>query len=318
MRWQLGQALWQRFRNWLAKRTGLLRGRWVRAELEASVARWTWWPLPWTRATWSYAIYRPGGLRDDETAPLVVVLHGCGQEAMDFAVATGLTTAADHSRFRLLCPEQRESANAFKCWNWFHPPAQNGQGELQVVLQALDAAQAHLASTEVAVVGLSAGGGLAALLAFHHADRFAAAVTVAAPPLLGRTNLQDPRSVMKNGLTFSPTLATMLLKRCAPLLVLHGADDDVVVPRCAEQLGEQALSVLAREFGALDARPLADGHEHFAGSRLVLRWRLLPGLGHAWSGAPGGHPHVLRSGPPLTEIALGFLREAGVLAVPLH
>ena len=123
---------------------------------------------------------------------------------------------------------------------------------------------------------------------------------------------------MKNGLTFSPTLATMLLKRCAPLLVLHGADDDVVAPRCAEQLGEQALSVLAREFGALDARPLADGHEHFAGSRLVLRWRLLPGLGHAWSGAPGGHPHVLRSGPPLTEIALGFLREAGVLAVPLH
>ncbi len=313
MRWRLGHTLWQRFRTWLAKRTGLLRGRWVRAELEASVARWTWWPWPWSRASWSYAIYRPAGLADDEAAPLVVLLHGCGQQAMEFAVAAGLTAEADRGRFRLLCPEQREHANAHRCWNWFHPPAQNGQGELQVVLQALDATVARLASAEVAVVGLSAGGGLAALLAFHHADRFAAVVTVAAPPLLGRVNLQDPRSVMKNGLTFSPTLATLLLQRCAPLLVLHGADDDVVAPRCAEQLGEQALSVLGREFGELAARTLADGHEHLAGTRLVLRWRLLPGLGHAWSGAPGGHPHVIRDGPPLTQIALGFLREAGVL-----
>ena len=306
-------SLWQRFRNWLAKRTGLLRGRWTRAELEASVARWTWWPWPGSRESWSYAIYRPPGLADDDTAPLVVVLHGCGQQAIDFAQAAGLTAAADRGRFRLLCPEQRERANAYRCWNWFHPPAQNGQGELQVVLQALDATTARLASAEVAVVGLSAGGGLAALLAFHHADRFAAAVTVAAPPLLGRVNMQDPRNVLKNGLAASPTLATALLRRCAPLLVLHGADDDVVVPRCAEQLGEQALSVLEREFGHLDARTLADGHEHLAGKRLVHRWRLLPGLGHAWSGAPGGHPYVIRGGPPLTEIALGFLREAGAL-----
>jgi poly(3-hydroxybutyrate) depolymerase len=311
-RWPRLQPLWQRFRNWLAKRAGLLRGRWLLLEVEASVASWTWWPMPWSRSSWDCALYRPPGLADDVEAPLIVLLHGCGQRAMEFAHATGLVAAAGRGRFRLLCPEQRERANAWRCWNWFHPPAQNGRGELQVVLQALDAAALQVRSSQVAAMGLSAGGGLAALLAFHHAARFDAVVTVAAPPLLGRGSLLDPRKVMKEGLSISPTLAALHMEGCAPLLVLHGADDEVVTPRCAEQLAEQALHVLKRHSGELSAHALDDGVEHLAGSRLVLRRRLLRGLGHAWSGAPGGHPHVTQGGPPITALALGFLREVGV------
>jgi poly(3-hydroxybutyrate) depolymerase len=220
--------------------------------------------------------------------------------------------AAGRGRFRLLCPEQHERANHWRCWNWFHPPAQNGQGELQVVLQALDAATDHVRTSQVAAMGLSAGGGLAALLAFHHAARFDAVVTVAAPPLLGRANLQDPRRVMKEGLAISPALAALHLERCAPLLVLHGTADDVVTPRCADQLAQQALHVLGRRSVNLSAHALDDGEEHLVGARLVLRKRLLAGLGHAWSGAAGGHPHVTREGPPITALALAFLREVGV------
>lgn len=312
-RWSRLQPLWQRLRNWLAKRFGLLRGRWLLLQVEASVASWTWWPMPWSRSSWDCALYRPAGLADDTEAPLIVLLHGCGQQAMEFAHATGLVAAAGRGRFRLLCPEQRERANAWRCWNWFHPPAQNGQGELQVVLQALDAAALQVRSSGVVAMGLSAGGGLAALLAFHYASRFDAVVTVAAPPLLGRGSLQDPRKVMKEGLSIAPTIAALHLEGCAPLLVLHGTDDDVVAPLCAEQLAAQAVHVLQRRPGGLTEEPLADGREYRASGRLVLRLRLLPGLGHAWSGARGGHPHVLVGGPPLTDHALGFLREAGVL-----
>lgn len=307
------QPLWQRFGNWVAKRFGLLRGRWLRLQVEASVASWTWWPWPWSTASWDCALYRPAGLADDEEAPLVVLLHGCGQQAMEFAHATGLVAAADRGRFRLLCPEQRESANAWRCWNWFHPPAQAGQGELSVVIEALDAARQHVRTGQVAAMGLSAGGGLAALLAFHHAARFDAVVTVAAPPLLGRANLQDPRRVMKEGLAISPALAALHIDGCAPLFVLHGSEDDVVTPLCAEQLAAQALHVIGRRAeGALSAHTLDDGEEHLEGARLVLRRRLLGGLGHAWSGAPGGHAYVTRDGPSITALALGFLREAGV------
>lgn len=310
--WRSLQPAWQRFRNWLAKRTGLLRGRWLRIEVEASVARWTWWPWPWAQARWDCALYRPAALHDDDEAPLIVLLHGCGQRAMEFAHATGLVAAADRGRFRLLCPEQRERANTWRCWNWFHPPAQNGQGELQVVLQALDEAAAQVRCSQVAVVGLSAGGGLAALLAFHHAPRFDAVVTVAAPPLLGRGSLQDPRQVMKQGLVISPTIATLLIDRCAPLLVLHGADDDVVAPRCAEQLAEQALHVMKRAHRELAARALSDGTEYLVEGKAVLRLRLLPQLEHAWSGAPGGHAYVRAGGPPITALVLAFLRERGL------
>lgn len=328
--WTRLGALWQRLRNWWARRRALLAGRWQRLEVRSSTTRWGWpaWPLfPFTldpfrkpaslfahEATWDCALYRPAGLPDAEEAPLVVLLHGCGQRAMAFAHAAGFAAAADRGRFRLLCPEQREGANAWRCWNWFMPAAQGGQGELDVVLRGLEAAAAHVRCGRVAAVGLSAGGGLAALLAFHHAQRFDAVVTVAAPPLLGRASLQDPRQVMKHGLAISPTLAALHLERCAPLMVLHGAADDVVSPRCAEQLAEQALHVMKRRgAGPLSEQTLEDGVEHLdADGHLVLRRRLLPGLGHAWSGAAGGHAYVLREGPALTALALAFLRETGV------
>lgn len=307
-------SLWRRLRTWWARRLGLWRGRWRQAELEAPVARWTWWTWPWSLRRWSYAVYCPAGLTDADPAPLLVLLHGCRQEALAFAHASGWVREAERHRFRLLCPEQRRDANPYGCWNWFHPAAQTGRGEQDVVLQALAATQARYAVGATAVAGLSAGGALAALLAFHHADCFDAAVTVAAPPLLGRAPLQDPRRVMRQGLSTSPLLATLLLTRCAPLLVLQGDADEVVAPCCADQLADQARGVLARAHGELrdaregEARTWRDGD-----GRLRLALHRLPRMGHAWTGAPGGHAHVSRDGPPLTAIALDFLRQQRVL-----
>ena len=300
-------SLWLRLRTWVATRLGLWRGRWQRAELELPVARFPWWP--WSRDRWSHAIYRPGGLRDDAPAPLVLLLHGCGQQALAFAQASGWVQAAERERFRLLCPEQHAGANPYRCWNWFMPAAQAGRGELDVAMQALARTRAEVACTDVVAVGLSAGGGLAALLAFHHAEAFAAVVAVAAPPLLGRVNLQDPRQVMRQGLAASPTLAALGLAHCAPLLVLHGADDEVVTPRCAEQLAEQARSVHERAHGPLQEQAGDDGITWLRDGRPVVQRRLLPGLAHAWSGGPGGHAHVLRDGPPLVRLALAFVRQ---------
>lgn len=305
------RALWHRFRTWAAVRTGLWRGRWQRHELQANVAHWTWWPWPFGARRWHYALYQPAGLASNAAAPLVVLLHGCKQEALGFAQASGWVAAADRERLRLLCPEQRDGANAWRCWNWFHPPAQAGKGELDVVMQALAEVRATHGCSWVAAVGLSAGGAMAALLAFHHASRLDAVVAVAAPPLLGLGNLQDPRQVMARGLAISAHLPVVLLRHCAPLLVLHGEADDVVAPACAEQLAAQARQVLARAHGPLAPRPATSAHgtgtDHLAGARLQLRELRLPGLGHAWTGGPGGHAYTPHDGPPLTALALDFI-----------
>ncbi|MBV8211124.1 MAG: alpha/beta fold hydrolase, partial [Burkholderiaceae bacterium] len=168
---------------------GLRSGKWRRGRATVGVPRFV--PGMHASRTWRYGLYVPGGLRDDESAPLILLLHGCRQRALGFGEASGWVAHADRMRARLLCPEQRRLSNLLRCWNWFDPRAQRGSGEVQVVLAIIDeVARSVLVDTRsVAVVGLSAGGALAALLAFHHPDRFRAVATAAAPPLLGNFNL---------------------------------------------------------------------------------------------------------------------------------
>ena len=170
----------------------------------------------------------------------------------------------------------------------------------------------------VAAVGMSAGGGLAALLAFHHPDRFAAVATVAAPPLLGM-NMQSPQSVMQRGLALSPLLALGARHlACARLAVIQGADDDVVNPRCAEQLLAQALESQRRagvhpqkvDVTAQEADVVVTDFRTPAGP--VVRSVLVRGLAHVWTGGPGGHPYCEKKGVPLTALCVRFMRDAGV------
>jgi poly(3-hydroxybutyrate) depolymerase len=165
------------------------------------------------------------------------------------------------------------------------------------------------------VVGLSAGGGLAALLAFHAADRIDAAVAVAAPPLLGRANTQDPREVLQTGLQIDPALALAGTARPAPVLLVQGRADAVVAMRCGEQLAAQVRRAHERSGNALHAdaaREAAGQHvtDYRNADRLLLRTVWIESLGHVWTGGRGVHPFVQRDGPALATLALQFLRAA--------
>src|SRR5436190_1589365 len=63
-------------------------------------------------------------------APLVVLLHGCTQDADTFARGTRMNDEAESRGWIVLYPEQPSSANQNKCWNWFQPDHQErGKGE---------------------------------------------------------------------------------------------------------------------------------------------------------------------------------------------
>jgi|OpeIllAssembly_1097287.scaffolds.fasta_scaffold09150_2 poly(hydroxyalkanoate) depolymerase family esterase len=312
-RWFTDRLL--RLRTWLAVRLGLWRGQWRPGRV--SVAGVLGLLGPFSVHSWRYSLYAPPGLRDEEAAPLLVVLHGCRQRASGFAYAAGLMRLADSARLRLLCPQQRRLANPYGCWNWFLPQAQNGDGEVRVIRAMLDdaATRVQVQAGAVAAIGLSAGGGLAALLAFHLADRIRAVAVVAAPPLLGSHNLQDPRDVMKRGLLL-PAVTALGLRQgaCAPLAIIHGTADEIVHPNCAEQLQEQALSALRRVGHAVEQSAAAGENavDFHSDGALRLRRIEVPGLGHEWTGGPGGHAYCNRGGPPLAELCAQFLREAGI------
>lgn len=308
------------WRTWFGVRLGLWRGIWRRGSVEVSVAPFAFWPFGAHR--WRYSLYAPAGLGDAEAAPLIIVLHGCRQRAASFAVAAGLTRLADRAGARLLCPQQRRFANLYRCWNWFGPLAQAGAGEQRVILAMLDDVEARVAVSRqsVAAVGLSAGGAMAVLLAFHAPERVRAGVAVAAPPLLGSLLVQDPRDVMRRGLPFAPELALGLhQKACAPLAVIQGTADAVVSPRCATQLAAQVLESLRRADIPLTrsggpAFEAATVEDFRGGEGVRLRRVDVPGLGHEWTGGPGGHAHCVSGGTRLPELCEQFLRDAAVLS----
>jgi poly(3-hydroxybutyrate) depolymerase len=296
-------------RAWFLVRLGLWRGRWRRGRVTLA------------GIGWRYGLYVPAGLRDADPAPLIVVLHGCKQRALGFAYAAGWTRFADRARVRLLCPDQRKVANLWRCWNWFHPLAQRGKGELDVVIAMIDDAgrRVNVDSEHVIAVGLSAGGALAVLLAIHHGARFRAVAVVAALPFLGELNVQDPRDVMRRGLALGPVLPLGLRRHAPPpLAIIHGALDDVVDPKCADDLEAQARELLRRSGADVEpATPVVSAEttvtDYRAGDALVLRRISVARQGHWWSGGPGGHPFCEAHGAAFTALCGRFFAEAGAL-----
>src|SRR5579863_6894732 len=53
--------------------------------------------------------------------PLVVVLHGCSQNATAYDRGAGWSQLADELGFILLFPEQQRANNPNLCFNWFSP-----------------------------------------------------------------------------------------------------------------------------------------------------------------------------------------------------
>ena len=85
-------------------------------------------------------LHIPHGL--PEAAPLVVILHGCGQTAGGYDHGAGWSALGDRLGFAVLAPEQTNSNNMAGCFNWFQPgDTARGAGEAasihQMIVRAL-------------------------------------------------------------------------------------------------------------------------------------------------------------------------------------
>ena len=80
---------------------------------------WTSSPSGPIRAGCVARFYLPDNL--PEGAPLVVVLHGCTQNAAVYDNGSGWSRLADDAGFALLYPEQQRANNPNLCFNWFLP-----------------------------------------------------------------------------------------------------------------------------------------------------------------------------------------------------
>ena len=231
-------------------------------------------------------------------APLVVVLHGCGQRAADFAEQGGWLALAESLGVPLVLPEQLEDNNRQTCFNWFRPSdATRGRGEALSIRQMVAEATRRFRSdpARVFVIGLSAGGAMAAALLAAYPDVFAAGAIVAGLPVGCAADAGQAFARMSNAGPEHPAAEWAALARAAAparwegpwprVSIWHGARDRMVDPRNSDNLVAQWTALHGLDPATPSATATLDGARRAVwgapGRPLVEAWTI-PALAHGF------------------------------------
>ena len=278
-----------------------------------SVGQWT----PGVAGARRYHLYKPPGVRATEHLPLMVMLHGCGQDAAVMAASTQMNRIAARERFLVLYPEQDRSANLQGCWNWFDTRTGRAQREADSIDSTIaQVCQKHpVDPTRIALAGLSAGASLATLMATRHPARYQAVATHSGVPPGAANSTATALGAMR-GRRAAGALSPLAAGQHLPaLLVIQGSLDSLVAP----SNGAAAAHLWATREGATasPARSVQRGARYPATvtdfktrGRLVATLCLVSGLGHAWSGGTAGQAYSDPKGPNASRMIWAFAAKA--------
>jgi poly(hydroxyalkanoate) depolymerase family esterase len=262
-----------------------------------------------------YRLYRPPAIKFGEQLPLMVMLHGCSQDAKSFAMSTRMNNVAARERFMVLYPEQDRASNPGGCWNWFDTSGGRAYGEASLIMNAIDQVSVLYAvdRTRVAVAGLSAGASMAALLVTRHPSRFKAVVMHSGIPPGTAHSGMSALGAMHGMRSTRPLAARAVTKpeSWPPLMVIHGGKDRIVAP----SNGHAAVRAWATAAGGREtaARYVHRGSRYIAsvtdykrrGSTVATLVEIAQ-LGHAWSGGAAKQPFSDGEGPDASRMAWAF------------
>ncbi len=282
--------------------------------------------------TRDYRLYVPSD-HEGRRVPLVVMLHGCRQDAEDFAAGTRMNALAERKEFLVLYPEQDADANPWQCWNWFEPSDQErGMGEPSIIAGATEKVIAgHDVDTErVYVAGMSAGGSMTSIMGATYPDLYTAIgvhsgleykAADSGTRALVVQKIGGPDPDRQGRLAF---LSARQEARVLPTIVFHGEEDAVVdVVNAHQTLSQWAQTNDYASDGSDDdgitdepadvfRKQTAEGYDHTRyvyenpeGDVIMEKW-IIEELGHDWSGGDPEGSYADPEGPDASGEMIRF------------
>ncbi|TEA79467.1 extracellular catalytic domain type 1 short-chain-length polyhydroxyalkanoate depolymerase [Allopusillimonas ginsengisoli] len=249
----------------------------------------------------------------DQPLPLIIMLHGCKQDAADFALGTGMNVLAEQNDCLVAYPIQPRRASRGKCWNWYQPQHQQrdfGEPAIIAGITLEIIANFNVDAARVYVAGLSAGGAMAAVMVHTYPDIYAAAGVHSGLPYQRASGVLSALGAMKIGIGAPrglSAISTHAPKR--PMIVFHGDLDMTVHPSNGWEL--------LHEFEDMNATVSEETVDQADGRRSTLRtiqssdgidaehW-VVHGAPHAWAGGNESGSYTDGSGPDASAEMLRF------------
>jgi len=259
------------------------------------------------------------------------MLHGCTQNAADFARGTRMHLHAAQQGYVVVYPLQSRRDNPNGCWHWFRPGDQQraaGEPALLAGLMAEMRARFNGDARRVYVAGLSAGGAMAATLAQAYPDVFRGVGVHSGLPHGCARDVPSALAAMQAGSRgATPAVSHRMAAPGVPTIVFHGDRDPTVNVANASRIVTAALPQ-STEHGraegdvAMTTRPgqVPGGYAFTTtrwtdpgGALRAERW-IVHGGGHAWYGGSADGTYTDGRGPDASAEMLRFFRD---LAEPL-
>jgi poly(hydroxyalkanoate) depolymerase family esterase len=254
-----------------------------------------------------------------KNAPLVVVLHGCTQNAAGYAHHSGWSQLADEAGFALLFPEQQRANNPNLCFNWFEPAdTRRDMGEALSIRQMIEAmVLTHgLDRKRIFITGLSAGGAKAAAMLASYPEVFAGGAIIAGLPYGSATTIPQAFDRMRGHGGPSEKELQRILRGASNhpgpwprISIWQGTADQTVAPSNADAVAAQWLGVHGLD-RKIATRSEADGRlakrvwRNVTGEA-VVEVNIIAGMGH---GAPVGDG-LGAAGPFMLDAGISSTRE---------
>jgi poly(hydroxyalkanoate) depolymerase family esterase len=324
-RTQGGQAVKGKFGDWAARfkpqKTGGGAGNFARAPAATSGApgEFLAGSFTTTAGTRRYRLYVPARPASGPR-PLIVMLHGCTQNAADFAAGTAMNRLGEEHDCLVLYPDQERSANSNNCWNWFdagHQGRDAGEPAIIADMTRQIIAEQGADPQRVYVAGLSAGGAMAAVLGAAYPELYAAVGVHSGLPVGAARDLMSALNAMKGARAGKPLAA---VRRRTPLIVFHGDQDHTVHQSNGAAVFRQFTQATQDGGAALREIEAGGGQGSGQGSgrsftrttaldandRAVAEYWVVHGAGHAWAGGDPSGSYVDASGPDASAEMVRF------------